>query len=590
MSARAERRGRSLHDRALGRLRADPTAVPPPRGYRLPDEPEPGEAPPWADVDGLVLGALTPLPADAATLLRRFALLGLTGLHTYRIAAVIARLPLSEDRLATARALGRQLTRTGTTRVGVGAGLALLARVGEPEDVPYLAVLGLYRDLGTLAVRALDVLDRRRSAALWLLFHTRRPELRPLVEALWREDGATARTELLAFPTDRLPSTAARRIAEAVRLAHLLREDPSDTDLLARAALLLARMGRSPDDPSDLLACADALALYGTVVTRADELPPTLDNAAVLLSLVQDLDTGTGVLLDWPPGRRAELLQALERLLAGPRWATVGAPDQRHRTAWFHRGRRRLAQRPAEPRRLRIQVVAGDPAEQARAETRILVDGRPVVPAVFGYGPGSPPDHLLTAGALRAREEPHEVQLAEAHCAEGCCGALQVTVRRDGEEVVWENWRHPRTLPGNQVPAPELPAYRFDAAEYDAEITRATADRSWTWPARTIARWIRTTLTNAPEILGRWDSKPGWINTNPDDPDTVVVMIWYRPSPEARPLRFRWLIPDDGTPSLDQVDAAVCRLTDHHPTTYARLDGYTREDAADLGYPWPDEA
>ncbi|MER6374998.1 hypothetical protein ABT255_43145 [Streptomyces mirabilis] len=67
--------------------------------------------------------------------------------------------------------------RTGTTAAAGTARIALLDRLGEPEDVPYLSVPGLLRALTGPAVNALDVLDRRSAAAVWLAVYARRDEL-----------------------------------------------------------------------------------------------------------------------------------------------------------------------------------------------------------------------------------------------------------------------------------------------------------------------------------------------------------------------------------------------------------------------------
>ncbi|MFK0159250.1 hypothetical protein ACIQVK_45155 [Streptomyces sp. NPDC090493] len=53
------------------------------------------------------------------------------------VRAAKADLPLKNT--TAARALGRLLTRTSTSTLTVDVGIALLARLGEPEDVPCLA-------------------------------------------------------------------------------------------------------------------------------------------------------------------------------------------------------------------------------------------------------------------------------------------------------------------------------------------------------------------------------------------------------------------------------------------------------------------
>ncbi|WP_369360826.1 hypothetical protein [Streptomyces sp. cg2] len=605
MSAQEERNAltspTALYDHALHLLRESADGAPPRRGYSLPREAATGEDPPsWEAAKNAIQEVLSPLPDNPETLRRRFERHGIRNRHSHLIESTVADLPLPPEQLGAARCLGRQLTRTGTTGAAVTAGIALLVRLGEPEDVPYLSALGLFRELTRSAVGALDNLDRQSAAVVWLAVYSRRDELRPLVSALWTGNRQAIRAELVASPASArfIGSAMARRIAEASRLPDLLDHHCSDTDLLARAGRLLVRMGRSQDDPTDLLAYSDAPRVYDSVVTRAGLLPPTLDNAAGLLSLALDLDSGIGVLLDWPPGRRAALLESLRKLLAEPRWAvvsaTAGEAEQRLRADWIRRTGRQPFKRPATSGRLRIEVVVGDPADREPVETRILIDGRPLVPAVFGHGPAHSPEYLLDDGRLRAGAESREVQLAEAYCTEGCCGALYATIRRDGNHVVWENWRRPQTMPGSRETAPELPAYRFDASAYDTEIARAETDRSWSWPARTTARLIKAGLIDNPDLLTRWDARRGWISTGFEDPNTTVVTFCYVPGPASeRPeqpdsfLQFRWDIQDDGTPPETQAAAALRRLAEEDPKSYGQVCGGSRERAEELGFPWP---
>ncbi|MFE7114723.1 hypothetical protein ACFU99_04785, partial [Streptomyces sp. NPDC057654] len=318
----------ALYDQALYLLNQSGDGVPPRRGLTLEQRPAASEAPlSGEEARNAIREALTPLPEDSATVHRRFARLGLGRSHLPLIRSAVADLPLPDDQREAARSLGRHLTRTGTARPAVTAGLALLIRLGEPEDIPYLRVLGLFREFTHLAVEALDILDHRRAAVVWLAVYARHAELRPLVRALWLEDRQAICTELAAFPAGPrfLSSTAARRIAEAARLPDLLDQRPSDTALRARAARLLARMGCPHADSSDLLAYRDARTVYECVASRASALPPALDNHALLLALALDLSSGPGVLLDWPAGRRVTLLESLGRLLATAPWASL--PD-----------------------------------------------------------------------------------------------------------------------------------------------------------------------------------------------------------------------------------------------------------------------
>ena len=67
--------------------------------------------------------------------------------------------------------------------------------------------------------------------------------------------------------------------------------------------------------------------------------------------------------------------------------------------------------------------------------------------------------------------------LAEAECAWGCCGAVFVRIRRDGNGIVWDRWRNP------DDPDLALTAIRFDPAQYEAELSRAhgssASSRGW---------------------------------------------------------------------------------------------------------------
>ncbi|MEU1466536.1 hypothetical protein ABZ467_39410 [Streptomyces sp. NPDC005727] len=525
MSAQEERHAltppTALYDHVLHLLRDSPGGVPSWRGYSLPQKTATSAgSSSREEAKSAIREALSPLPDDHAILHRRFERLGIQDRHRHLINSIVAGLPLPAERLDAARTLGRRLIRTGTTAPTVTAGIALLGRLGGPEDVPHLSVLGLFRDLTGIAVKALDILDRRSAGVVWLAVYARRDELQPLVHALWTGDRQAMRTELVALPASPrfVSSAVARRISEACLLSDLLDDHPSDTHLVARAGRLLVRMGRSRDDAADLLGYHDGLRVYNSVVSRAGLLPPTLDNAAMLLSLALDMSSGTGVLLDWPPGLRASLLDSLGRLLAEPRWALAGATasnaEQRRRVDWIRRTGRQPFKSRAASGPFRIEVVAGDPADREPVETRVLIDGRPVVPAVFGRGPAHSPEYLLDDGRLRAGDEPREVQLAEANCTEGCCGALYVRIRQDAHHVVWEHWR--QTMPGSREPTPELPAYRFDAAAYGAEVARAETDCSWSWRARSIARLIKAGLVEDPGLLSRWDASRGWISSGFD--------------------------------------------------------------------------
>ncbi|MFD3531720.1 hypothetical protein [Streptomyces sp. NPDC058664] len=574
----------SLYAYAKG-LRDSAPDGPPPRG----GHPLPGTArPPGRRRAGLghrearaaVTGILLPLlgaPDPARTVADAERALAATGVAraqaVFRTAAAVEP-PGETAARARARSFARRLVRTGTTVLGVSAGLGLLGRLAEPEDVPYLRVLGLLDGLGHSVDETLAPLDREAAALVWLIHRAEGEELRGLVDALATGDRAAVHDRLLRLPADArgVGPEVARRVAEAVGLAGLLRADPAHPGLLARAVRLLARMTSSRDYLTEIVRYADAVDLYETVAAHAYRLPRDVEHRARLLTLALDLHSGASYLLPWPPGRREELHRVLLDTAAWPGEAPTG-PDGRRRADWIRRTARQLRAVPRDPPRFRIEVAVADPGDPDVVETRFLIDGRPLVPEAFDQGSGDSPERLLDSGVLRAGPEAREVRLAEAYCTEGCCGALYVTVRREGEHVVWSDWRRP----GGPAGLPDLPAYRFDAAAYDAEIARAEHDHGWTWPARHTARLITAGLRDRPDLLTRWGLRQGWISTDFRDPDTTVVtftgppLAGGNPQAEGEPRQFLWRLPDDGSPPGERAATALRRLAEGDPRRYPEL-------------------
>jgi hypothetical protein len=574
-------------------LREAPDGGPPLGGHPVPHR-DGGRPRPHGGIPAAVAEALTPLPGGVEELRERYARIGPLDRFGHLIHTAVTRLPLDAYDPAAVRALGRQLALRGESVAVVSTGIALLARAGEPGDVPLLRALGLYRELARSAVAALDRIDGGTAATVWLVVRHGGSLPEDLLRAAWDGDRDAVRAALTTLP-DLHPSVwgeTALRLTEAADVAGLLAADPDDPDVLHATARLLARAGAAHEPP----AWDGTVRLHATVVTRARLLTPDLDTFATLLTLAQHLHSGPVLLADWPPGEREALLEALGRELDRPRWTSLlrrppADPEERRRIRWILATGRRPFTPPGDRTAFRVEVVVGDPADRRPLETRILVDGRPLVPALFHEGPAHGPDILLEDGGLRAGPEPRTVRLAEADCTESCCGALHVTVRRDGDTVVWDDFRAPG-VPPSRAPR-ELPVLRFDAAAYDAEITRAEADLSWSWPARTTARLIKTGLADEPGLLARWDARPGWIDVDVEDPDTTVITFLHAPGlgrgePDGILLQFRWALPDDGTPPQERAAAALRRIARENPTRYAQLCGGSPARAAELGFRWPE--
>ncbi|WLQ41758.1 hypothetical protein P8A22_18255 [Streptomyces laculatispora] len=246
----------SLYSYALRLHRAEPEGRFPGKGYELPDPSEPKRqgSRSWAKTRAALTDLLGPLllapdPVRAAERLQRQLSELTQAVRSGHIRRVVSESVLEDQ--ARARALARCLTRAGSTSEAVCVGLSPLARLGEPEDVPYLRILGQLRVLVGPAVRALDAIDRPVGALVWLGHHAETSALRGLVDALVAGDDAAVRGWLLAVPRE--PGTVApetaRRIAEAVRAADLLSADgPVDAELEGCCGALHVTIRRDGDE------------------------------------------------------------------------------------------------------------------------------------------------------------------------------------------------------------------------------------------------------------------------------------------------------------------------------------------------------
>ena len=240
----------SLYTYALRLYESQPEGRLPHGGHPLPNQPtqKPGRLG-RREAQASVREALTPLLSDPDTVRaadevhRKLHELAIQDRH---VQSAMTDLPLENP--AAARALGRHLTRNATSTLTVNVGIALLGRLGEPEDVPYLKILGLLRVFARPAVGALNALDCPTAALVWLADHAEHRALRHLIEAIASRNDDEARGWLMQPPLEYGtvgPSTA-RRVAEAVQLAMVL-----VVTRLARqvSATPGARSSRSPEPP-----------------------------------------------------------------------------------------------------------------------------------------------------------------------------------------------------------------------------------------------------------------------------------------------------------------------------------------------------
>ncbi|WP_369273846.1 hypothetical protein AB5J55_31465 [Streptomyces sp. R11] len=244
---------------------------------------------------------------------------------------------------------------------------------------------------------------------------------------------------------------------------------------------------------------------------------------------------------------------------------------------------------PSKMNHIALQVVTPEPAQRGGAvEVRPIIDGEDILATAFDEGPAEDPRHLLSPSSpLMPSLEPKEVRLAEADCTEGCCGAVFVTITREDATVVWHGWRNPDD---DEL---DLPAYRFDARQYEAEVQRAVADHSWEWPARTIARLLEEGLRQQTRWLDRWECELAWASALPWERDRVTVVFFFQPgeptSRDERPwLQFRIALSVTDDAPVAQADRMLQELLSQDPRAIGHVCGGSREFAGQLGYPWPE--
>ncbi|MFF0010458.1 hypothetical protein [Streptomyces sp. NPDC005374] len=200
------------------------------------------------------------------------------------------------------------------------------------------------------------------------------------------------------------------------------------------------------------------------------------------------------------------------------------------------------------------------------AEVRPLVDGVDLLREAHPEGL-APSCRDWTGPAeswpLAVTEVPRRVMITEPECTAGCCGALYVTMRREGDRVVWDGWENT-----SDITAPRPPDLRFDTAQYEAELHRAAADRSWEEPVDTIARLLGRTLADS-GWFERWDcvltgvwprrEEPGLPEVL-RSPEGVDVTFHQVPEPTGRTTHYGYEL--EFTRGLS-VEEQVRRLADH---------------------------
>jgi hypothetical protein len=483
------------------------------------------------------------------------------------------------------RETGRWLVQHGTDRRAVLVGLGLLCGRAEHDDVPLVKTIGLLSFADELAIQTLAQIPDAAYELIWLADRSRGHARVAAVEALVANNDPRVRDWVLSTPRSLLSSDFARRIATVCQLSSMLAGADVSDRLWDQAGNLLLAMSSTRNYHYEIHRYEHAQAVYQAWIDRAVGRPATLDRAALLTMVGQDISTGPAAAVVGES--RHAYGEKIHKLLGSPEWqrtlercAHSGDPVEMRRARWVLDT---FARRDGPAGRFAVRIVVPDPDPNSHpeVEARVLIDGVPIIAANFDKGPAEIPEYLLLTGRLRATYEPREVRLAEAYCTEGCCGGLYVTIVREGDEVVWRNWRS--SMPGD--PPPE---FRFDAAHYDEEIDRVSHDHSWEWPARTVARLVNEQLRAEPEILGRWDCRPGWCTSWLREFDTARLVFRHPANVESyKDPHVQFGLVVDVADADPQACAAQLidsfRATD--PKTTAEVVGGSRDGAEKLGLP-----
>jgi hypothetical protein len=149
---------------------------------------------------------------------------------------------------------------------------------------------------------------------------------------------------------------------------------------------------------------------------------------------------------------------------------------------------------------LRLEV-APVPEAGLGFQVRVYVDGVEMTSAGAGLGM-DPYDLLVPTNRLVATVRPSTVPIARCECGDHGCGATDAVIRRDGDLVRWD-W---------SIEVPMNRGVAFDAAQYDAEIARVLADRSWETPERAAGRLVLTGMDR--DRLLVHGIVPSWVADN----------------------------------------------------------------------------
>jgi hypothetical protein len=173
-------------------------------------------------------------------------------------------------------------------------------------------------------------------------------------------------------------------------------------------------------------------------------------------------------------------------------------------------------------------------------EVRVFVNGRDIIPEhAAGMDPQRTlwPTNSLAATATprlawvtRGRDEPDDL-------------SVYAMISREGDVVVWD-WEEQWGIGDDDF------GYAFPADDYDREVARLVADRSWETPTDAVARGVFERADH--DALARWGLQVRWVDAAPVPPREVTVSL---SSTDRSHLHSPWL--DLGFPADDRDPESI---------------------------------
>jgi len=209
--------------------------------------------------------------------------------------------------------------------------------------------------------------------------------------------------------------------------------------------------------------------------------------------------------------------------------------------------------------RIRFDI---DPERPDWPVATILIDDRDVLglEGSIGFDPGR---LLSPANPLLPTDPPRRIAVYRCSCGEAGCGCIAPIVLDAGDEIHWQDFRDftgvyidPDTVDspsgGSKLGLPDL---RFDSQRYQAEVARATVDRSWESHGRAVGRLLRAQLTESSNHFETLGYRVGWVGPY----GGAVCSVELQEMEDGRPVGQTILTLSESDGTADDVASALAQ-------------------------------